>query len=224
MQEKHPQQPKPARTASLHLEHSLLTRGFRVIAGVDEVGRGAWAGPVVAGAVCLPLERDDLAQVLNGVRDSKQLSRMQRERMASAIQACAVAWAVGEASHAEIDHMGIVPATCVAMRRALAALRVQLDSRVEFLLLDKIRWVSMDNTPFDAIVRGDQESLSIAAASVLAKVHRDSLMTQFDAQYQGYAFASNKGYGTVAHQRTLAQRGVSPIHRMSFAPMRVTLL
>lgn len=207
-----------SKTASLSHEYELLAQGYHLIVGIDEAGRGAWAGPVVAGAVCLPLDRDDLAQALDGVYDSKQLSARAREALVSRIQTTALAWGVGRAEPTEIDSLGIVPATCLAMQRALDAVCQVLTP--DFLLLDSIRWTNL-TMPHRALVRGDSLSLSIAAASVLAKVQRDRWMVEYDSLYPQYGFAVHKGYGVAKHAGALREFGACAIHRMSFAPMRV---
>lgn len=208
------------KTASLTLERDLRARGIGTIVGLDEAGRGAWAGPVVAGAVCLPLEREDLLALLRGVRDSKQLTPHQRAHLAARILRVAAAWGVGTASSAEIDALGIVPATCRAMERALiAAMAAAPSLKPDYLLLDAIRWPEL-TLPHRALVRGDQQSLSIAAASILAKVTRDRMMIDLDRQYPAFGFANHKGYGTAAHRAALAAHGLTPAHRASFAPLR----
>lgn len=214
---------KGLKTASLSHELRLIAQGYRIIAGIDEVGRGAWAGPVVAGAVCLPLERTDLPVVLEGVRDSKQLTPRARFGLIERIKDTALAWGIGLSDHSEIDHLGIVPATCLAMQRALddayhRAPHIQPD----FLLLDLIRWHNLKQQHL-ALVKGDQLSLSIAAASVLAKVYRDNLMVELDTIYPEYGFALHKGYGTQRHQAALKANRPSPIHRMTYAPLRVSM-
>lgn len=201
-------------TARLTFEEQQLALGYHHIVGIDEAGRGTWAGPVVAGAVCLPLERDDLLTMLRGVRDSKQMTPRQRLRLADTIRTQARAWAVGSASSAEVDEVGIVGATHLAMRRALEAMELKPD----FLLLDGFRWEEM-RIPQQHLVKGDSLSLSIAAASILAKVWRDAYMTGLDALYPQYAFGTHKGYGTAAHQRALQNYGPTPEHRMSFKPL-----
>lgn len=211
------------KTASLQLERDLLAKGYRCIAGIDEAGRGAWAGPVVAGAVCLPLDRDDLAEALTGVYDSKQLSASMRESLVDRIQSTALAWGVGRAEADEIDTFGIVPATCLAMRRAVEH-AVDQFPRVDpdFLLIDMIRWRGFPRRqiPYQAVVRGDSLSLSIASASILAKVARDHWMIEYDAQYPQYGFAVHKGYGVPAHQAALRDFGTSPLHRRSWRPFQ----
>ena len=210
-------------TASLSLEAGLRAQGRRWIAGIDEAGRGAWAGPVAAGAVVLPLDRADLAEVLEGVTDSKQLTAHTRARLIEVIRQTAVAWGVGRAEASEIDTLGIVPATCLAMQRALDQVRQTIQP--EYLLLDSIRWPELEQSgfPHRAIIRGNSLSLSIAAASVLAKVTRDGWMVEYDQQYPQYGFAQHKGYGVPQHQAALKEFGACSLHRMSFAPLRPKL-
>ncbi|MFN8379864.1 MAG: ribonuclease HII [Anaerolineae bacterium] len=214
------------RTAPLSLEAGLVAQGGHAIAGVDEAGRGAWAGPVVAGAVCLPLDMPDLAEQLSGLTDSKQLTPAERADYAGRIHVVASAWAVGEASAEEIDEIGILRATCTAMRRATEALRAAFPACIpDSYLLDHIHWRGAPlDRPWKTVVRGDSKSLSIAAASVLAKTHRDGIMVALDAEFPGYGFAAHKGYGTPQHQAALAALGKTPVHRLSFAPLRPTLL
>ncbi len=197
------------RKPDLAYERALWAGGYRAIAGVDEAGRGALAGPVAVAAVILPVECD--AACLPGVRDSKQMSAVQRACWAERIEAVAVGWAVGYASAAEIDRWGIVPAIHQALRRALAALWPQPD----FLLLDYLR-LPDEPWPQAALVRGDQRALSIAAASVLAKTHRDALMAGLETRYPGYGFGQHKGYGTRGHRQALRRLGPSAVHRRSF--------
>ncbi len=201
--------------ADLTYETALRQQGFTHIAGLDEVGRGAWAGPVVAGAVILPLDRPDLAQVLEGVNDSKLLSPRRREKLLLYITEAALAMEVGFATQREIDKHGIVTATRLAMQRALARLPIQPDC----LLLDALRLPSIA-LPQTHLIRGDQKSLTIAAASIVAKVTRDQWMRDRDEHYPEYGFAAHKGYGTALHQRALQQYGVTELHRRSFAPIR----
>lgn len=216
------------RTAGLEYELAHWRQGQRAIVGIDEAGRGAWAGPVMAGAVCLsPGEPEALRQQLESVRDSKQHTPRGRERLEARIQGVALAWGVGQASAAEIDALGIVPATCLAMRRALEALIGQRPGFTpDHLLLDSIRCAPFDlytigaGLPTTPIVRGDQLSLSIAAASILAKLARDRFMVEQAASLPEYGFAAHKGYGTQAHQRALAEHGATGLHRMSFAPLK----
>lgn len=207
--------PNTNRTASLTYEYQYWESGCHRIVGLDEAGRGTWAGPVSAGAVCLPLERGDLSKVLAGVRDSKQMTPRQRGILVERIKEVATTWGVGSASSEEIDEFGIVPATKLAMKRALEMTRVQPDC----LFLDSLAWPEV-NLPQISLVKGDSRSLSIAAASVVAKVWRDEYMRELDKQYPQYGFAVHKGYGTARHHAALKQYGPCAIHRMTFAPLR----
>lgn len=206
---------------SLKFEHTFWKRGLRHVVGIDEAGRGAWAGPVVAAAVILPRTRHIKAwwtsttfRTLTHTRDSKLLSPAQREALFKPIRAAALASATGLATNDEIDALGIVPATRLAMQRALAVLGIAPDA----LLIDAMK-LEID-LPQQAIIHGDQLSLSIACASILAKVTRDRWMSELDAQIPGYQFARHKGYGTAAHQAALQKLGVSRAHRLSFAPVK----
>lgn len=196
----------------LERELAQFKRGRRYVAGIDEAGRGALAGPVVAAAVALPLDRTDLASVLSEVRDSKQLSPAARDRCDQQVREIAVAVGIGEASAAEVDERGLLPATRAAMRRAVAA----LDPPPSCLLIDHINLPEL-TLPQEAITRGDQSVLSIAAASVVAKVWRDRLMVELDERFSGYGFARHKGYGTSHHRLALARLGPCPEHRRSYA-------
>ncbi len=199
---------------NLSLEIPLWETGLVTLAGLDEAGRGAWAGPVSAGAVVLSVD-PDLCQQLPGVRDSKQMTAMQRSVWADCIKKVAVSWGVGFASQAEIDACGIVPATRLAMQRALE----QLSVVPQHLLIDALR-LPLVKIPQTAYIKGDVRSLTIAAASVLAKSGRDALMGKLDELYPGYGFARHKGYGTRVHQEALQRLGPCAIHRRSFAPVK----
>jgi ribonuclease HII len=200
----------------LKLEYQLRRQGHRLIAGIDEAGRGAWAGPVVAAAVILPLDRPDLRAALKGVNDSKQLTARQRERWFDVIHGVALAVGVGGAGPGEIDRGGIVAATRAAMERAVAMLHPQPDA----LLIDAVNLQSLIPLPQRSLNYGDSISLSIAAASIVAKVNRDRLMGALDARYPGYGFARHKGYGTAAHHAALKRLGVTGAHRRCYAPVR----
>jgi len=199
-------------------EWALYRQGYTRIAGVDEVGRGPWAGPVYAAAVVLPLETPDLCERLAGVCDSKCLSPAVRETLAPRIWELALAVGLGSSSAAEIDACGIVEATRRAMMRAVEALPGGADA----LLIDHLRLPAL-GLPQVALPKADARCLSVAAASIVAKVERDRLMCRLDGEYPGYGFAAHKGYGTLAHRRALARLGPSPIHRMSWAPLRAAL-
>lgn len=202
----------------LREEMALYRQGYRLVAGLDEAGRGSWAGPVVAGAVILPLDNDGLEQVLDGVRDSKELSPSERERLYDVIQTEALAVGVGMVPPDQIDELGIVPATKEAMALAIA----QLPYPPDFLLIDFLRLPRLD-CPQKSIVHGDALSLSIAAASIVAKVSRDQFMVELDSQHPGYGFASHKGYGTSQHRAALDRLGPCSIHRFSYAPVRAVM-
>lgn len=181
--------------------------------GVDEAGRGPWAGPVSAAAVILSPDR-----LPEGIDDSKALSVKRRDALESEIKACAVSWGVGFASVEEIDELNILNATGLAMRRAIEAMVVPpvaalVDGNYRFNL----------PCPVETVVGGDGLSLSIAAASILAKTARDRLMVEMDALYPGYGFAGHKGYSAPVHQEALRTLGPSPIHRRSWAPIRALL-
>jgi ribonuclease HII len=206
------------RKADLQQEYRLREAGFAHVAGLDEVGRGAWAGPVVAGAVILPLDRFDLLSALAGVNDSKQLTAHEREALLPRILAVASATGIGHATHTEIDTLGIVPATRLAMQRALTALAVPPDA----LLTDMMELPAVD-LPCMSLKKGDQRSLSIAAASIVAKVTRDQFMDELDELYPHYGFRVHKGYGTPLHQQALQNFGPCDVHRQSFAPIQALL-
>jgi ribonuclease HII len=197
----------------LEIEQSLWSAGVLNIAGLDEAGRGAWAGPVAAAAVVLP-QRASLVSELSGVRDSKQMTPRQRQHWAGRIYEVAQAWAVGFASAAEIDEHGIVPATRLAMSRALGHLCLAPQQ----LLIDALRLPKV-SLPQQALIKGDVRVLSIAAASVLAKTTRDALMIEMESEFPGYGFARHKGYGTALHRAALDLLGPCPQHRCSFAPL-----
>lgn len=192
--------------AGLAHERGLALRGFSRIAGVDEVGRGSLAGPVVAAAVVLDPERR-----LAGLRDSKQLSPGERSRLARIVAGGARACALGIVEAEEIDRTDILRATLAAMRRAIHALRVAPD----FVLVDALTIPGI-RVPQRGLVRGDQISASVAAASILAKVYRDHMMRAFHRIYPAYGFDANKGYGTPAHLEALRLHGSSPLHRRTF--------
>ena len=205
----------PARP-DLQFETELWKAGLRLVAGVDEAGRGALIGPVAAAAVVLPCDRPDLFDKLEGVRDSKEMKPEERDYWAVEIKSTAVAWAVGFASAAEIDQIGIAPATRLAAGRALG----QLSMEVEHILIDYITLPEV-TTPQTPLIKGDARSLTIAAASVLAKTGRDAILVAMDAEFPGYGLAQNKGYATVAHRAAIANLGPCAQHRHSFAPIRV---
>ncbi len=191
----------------------LRARGFLSVAGIDEAGRGPLAGPVVAGVVTIPssFHGDWLYQV----RDSKQLPANTREKILFEIKESGVPWAIGIVNHADIDRIGILNATKKAMLIAVESMPLSPD----FLLTDAVGLHESD-LPFKSIIKGDQISISIAAASILAKVTRDRIMMEEDVRYPHYGFARHKGYPTKLHREKLRLFGPSPIHRRSFSPVK----
>ena len=200
--------------ASLAFETELWSAGYRHVAGADEVGRGAWAGPVVAAAVILPVDERSLGLLLGTVDDSKKLTPRTRERLFDVISAHAEAIGVGSASAEEIDAVGIAQANRLALARAIGHLSVQPD----FVLLDFFTLPQLQ-LPQRGIPHGDALSLTIAAASIIAKVTRDRWMIEQDDSRPGYGFARHKGYGTAMHRVALAALGPCVLHRRSFAPV-----
>lgn len=198
----------------LTFESRLWGAGVQIVAGVDEAGRGALAGPVAAGAVVLPWDCESLADALGGVRDSKVMTSEARTHWAEVIKATALAWSVGFASAHAIDQIGILPATRLAAVRALAG----LDLSVEHVLVDYLVLPEID-LPQTPLVKGDARSLSIACASVLAKTARDAVLVEMEKTYPGYGFASHKGYATEAHRRAIAALGPCKEHRCTFSPV-----
>ena len=188
------------------IESALHRKGLALICGVDEAGRGPLVGPVAAGAVILPE-----GLIIEGLNDSKKLSEKKRETLYEIITGEAVCWSVGFASAQEIDEINILQATYEAMRMAISNLSVQPD----LLLNDAVTIPEIEIMQIP-IIKGDAKSVSIAAASILAKVTRDRLMVEYEKVFPGYDFASNKGYGTKAHIEGLKKFGPTPIHRMSF--------
>ncbi len=189
------------------LEKQLLTEGYQFIAGVDEVGRGALAGPVVAAAVILNLD-----DVPKGINDSKKLTRLQRERLTEEIKARALAFSVAQIEPDEIDKINILRASLSAMFSAVKLLNPPSD----YVLIDGNQRISQLSCSQRSVIKGDNLSVTIAAASIIAKVARDNLMKEYDEKYPGYGFASHVGYGTRAHQEALTKLGPSPIHRLTF--------
>lgn len=200
-------------------EDQLRAEGYKYIAGVDEVGRGPLAGPVVTAAVVLPEDFDVL-----GIDDSKKLSEKKREELFDIIMERAVAVGIGEASEKTIDEINILQATKVAMRKAVeecdAKLREKMaeageSGSIDYVLFDAMKIDEIEK-PQESIIKGDANILAIAAASIIAKVTRDRMMVEYDERYPGYAFAKNKGYGTKAHYEGLHAQGMCPIHRRTF--------
>lgn len=189
----------------------LLNQGL--VAGIDEVGRGALFGPVVAAAVILSAD-SGVQLVKAGVRDSKQLNATQRLILANQIWQVALAAQIGTASVREIDQLNILQASLLAMKRAVLKLKIQ----PELCLVDGNQPIPRLTVPQQTLIKGDQKVLAIAAASIIAKVWRDQLVTRLALKYPGYDLAANKGYGSIKHRVALQQLGPSPLHRLSFSP------
>jgi ribonuclease HII len=200
--------------ADLSLELDLWQSGYRAVAGVDEAGRGAWAGPVVAAAVILPSDVRALAALLGTVDDSKRLTPLAREQALGRISGAAWTVGVGFGAVEEIEAIGILPATKAAMIRALAHLTPPPD----FVLLDYVTLRDLP-CPQRGVTHGDALSLSIAAASIVAKVTRDRWMAEQDVLHPGYGFGRHKGYGTPQHQAALERLGLCLLHRRNFRPV-----
>ena len=192
--------------AMLSYERDAIDSGYEFIAGIDEAGRGPLAGPVVSAAVILPRQ-----YYPEGLNDSKKLSPKVRERLYDRLTREAVAWGVGLCDSREIDEVNILNATIKSMELALGALK----PRPDYLLIDALTLKNAD-IPQKAIIKGDALSLSIAAASVIAKVTRDKMMLIYDKLYPGYGFAKHKGYGTGGHMECIRKMGLCPIHRVTF--------
>lgn len=189
-------------------ENNAILNGYKNICGIDEAGRGPLAGPVYAAAVILPLDLE-----IEGLNDSKKLSEKKREQLFDVICEKAIAYSVGIATEKEIDEINILNATFLAMKRAVEGLNIKPD----YALVDGNRYPNIsESIKEEVVVKGDAKSMSIAAASVLAKVSRDRLMLEMSEQYPQYDFEKHKGYGTKLHYERLAEFGPSPIHRMTF--------
>jgi ribonuclease HII len=195
------------------LERELCQRGFSAVAGVDEVGRGALFGPVVAGAVILPPDHP-----IRGLNDSKLLAPARREELAGLIREHAVAWAIAAVDAATIDSINIYAASRLAMRLAVE----RLDPAPDFLLIDAVP-VDLP-LPQRPLIKGDMRCHAIAAASIVAKVWRDACMCVWDEVYPEYGLAGHKGYATATHTRALERYGPTPLHRLTFEPVRVNSL
>ncbi|MBH8562451.1 ribonuclease HII [Nostoc sp. CENA67] len=204
------------KSESSWLELSPMSAIPGLVAGVDEVGRGALFGPVVAAAVILPASA--LSELMAAdIKDSKKLSSVRRTQLAQRISVLAIDWKIGFASTAEIDRINILQATLLAMKRAVQKLKVQ----PEICLVDGNQLVKDLLVPQQTIVKGDERSLSIAAASIMAKVWRDELVLRLASKYPMYDLARNKGYGSQKHLLALREYGPSPLHRKSFSPCQI---
>ncbi len=198
-----------------------LWRNNHLVCGVDEVGRGALAGPVVAAAVVFPKNTR-----IPGVRDSKILTPATRKYLANIIKRCALGWAIGAAGHRYIDRYNIAQATFYAMRRAVLQIHCRLLKKgiTDEMLVIADGWKIPDlPLPCQGVIDGDNQSLSIASASIIAKVYRDELMEKFDQKFPGYGLAQHKGYGTPQHIAAIKQLGIASIHRRTFEPIRALI-
>lgn len=195
--------------AMWQFEEKAKANGYQWIAGTDEVGRGPLAGPVVAAAVILPEDAE-----LPEIKDSKKLTEKQREHLDGLIKQQAIAWAIAEVDEKTIDAINILEASRLAMQKSVQALQQPAD----FVLVDGLPNPQI-TLPSEAVVKGDNRSISIAAAAIIAKVYRDHLMDEYDRQYPGYGFGANKGYPTEEHIQAVRKQGPCPIHRMTFRPL-----
>ena len=195
-------------------ERKLYAEGYSFIAGIDEVGRGPLAGPVVSACVVLPSDFDIL-----GVDDSKKVTEKKRNELYDLILENALCYGIGEKDNKVIDEVNILEATKLAMRDAVAAadrmLKEKTGESIDYCLFDAMKIPEVEK-PQSSIIKGDAKSVSIAAASIVAKVYRDRMMVEYDSVYPGYGFASNKGYGTKVHYEGLDEKGFTPIHRRTF--------
>jgi ribonuclease HII len=205
------------------LELTYRERGFRYIFGIDEAGRGPMAGPLVAATVCLPLgDFESLQEKLKGVKDSKEMTFRQRERAFELIREVALTWGIGEVSAHEISLIGnMTLVTIKAMQRALDNAFNDEITRPDILLVDYLHLPDYDDVPQESLTRGENQSLSIASASVLAKVYRDRKMIKFAEKYPDYGFERHKGYITAAHKSALYEYGPCEIHRTNYAPVQL---
>ncbi len=188
-------------------EEELYNQGIKIIAGIDEAGRGPLAGPVVVGCVIMPRESK-----IEGVNDSKKISEAKRERLYEQITSEAIAWNVGIVDQKEIDKINILNATKKALTTAIKGLNIRPDR----ILVDALQGIDTNGISYTSIIKGDAKNYSIAAASIVAKVTRDRIMLEWDKLYPEYGFAKNKGYGTATHIQAIRENGICMLHRKSF--------
>jgi ribonuclease HII len=205
------------------LEQTYRKQGFRYIFGIDEAGRGPMAGPLVAATVCLPLDDfESLRETLKGVKDSKEMTFRQRERAFDLIQEVAITCGIGEVTADEMPIIGnMTIVTIKAMQRALEAAFTDKITKPDILLVDYLHLPDYDDVPQESLTRGENQSLSIAAASVLAKVYRDRKMIEFAEKFPAYGFEKHKGYITAAHKSALFEYGPCEIHRTNYSPVQL---
>lgn len=205
---------------SFENENALWDAGFKNICGIDEVGRGCWAGPLIAAAVIFDQSVDNNDKDIAKINDSKKLTLKMRERLADFIISQAKHWGIGMVSSKELDKIGLAQANLLAMERAV----LNLGNSPDYCLVDgNIVKNSLIIEPFKNIIKGDCMSVSIAAASILAKVFRDKIMVSFDELHPEYGFKQHKGYGTRKHRKIIEKSGILPVHRKSFAPIKELL-
>ena len=209
--------PKLANKPSFSEENAMWNAGYGNVCGIDEVGRGCWAGPLVAGAVIFKAKTEVDVKELAQINDSKKITPKKREQLAEFIIYFAKHWGIGSVSSKELDKIGLSKANELAMERAVQ----NLGNKPDFCLVDgNIIKESRNIGLFKNIIKGDSKSISIAAASILAKVFRDKLMDSIHADYPEYGFRAHKGYGTSSHRKSIKKHGILPIHRKSFAPIK----
>ncbi|HUT22609.1 MAG TPA: ribonuclease HII [Candidatus Bipolaricaulota bacterium] len=196
----------------MHYELILQKKGYHFIAGIDEAGRGAWAGPLFVGAVILPLGE---LKKFKGVGDSKKLTAEKREICAKTIKKYCVAWAIGRVESGEIDSLGLQNAHLLAVERAVLGLGIMPD----YVLVDRIAKVKFP-MPFENVIKGDDKFISVGAASIMAKVERDAEMSELENKYPNYHFKEHKGYGTGEHMDEIAKFGLCDLHRRLFSPIK----
>lgn len=201
-------------------EIALWNGGYNNVCGIDEVGRGCWAGPLIAGAVIFGINTDIKTKEIRQINDSKKITPKKREQLAEFIIHFSKHWGIGSVSSKELDKIGLSKANELAMERAVQ----NLGNKPDFCLIDGN---AMKESPhiglFKNIIKGDGKSISIAAASILAKVFRDKLMNSIDSDYPEYGFNAHKGYGTGLHRKSIIKHGILPIHRQSFSPIKELL-
>lgn len=209
--------PKDAIKPDFSEENSLWDSGYSNVCGIDEVGRGCWAGPLVAGAVIFEIKTNSKTKELEQINDSKKISSKKREQLAEFLIHNAKHWGIGFVDSKELDKIGLSRANTLAMERAVQ----NLGNKPDFCLIDgnEMKW-SPNIGLLKNIIKGDSKSISIAAASILAKVFRDKLMNSIDSDYPEYGFNAHKGYGTGLHKKSIIKHGILPIHRKSFAPIK----
>lgn len=199
----------------IKLEEKLWNQGYHFVVGIDEAGRGPWAGPVSAGAVVI----DSSTKILDMVRDSKKMSEKQRNEAFELIKENCLGWGIGLVSAKEIDDIGIQKAVLKAMRLALDGVEEMISKKADYIIADGSNILMIDGYPMEKIIKGDLNHYSIACGSILAKVERDRIMKEYAIKYPQYGFDHHVGYGTKLHMEALSKYGVCDIHRRSYKPV-----